>query len=97
MSSPQITNNVAQSRYEAHLDGELAGFAEYRETPADVTFVHTETLSQFEGRGVGGSLAKFGLDDVVARGKRIIAECPFIRSYVDRHPQYHEHHAQRSS
>jgi uncharacterized protein len=28
------------------------------------------------------------LDDVRARGELIVASCPFIRGYIERHPQY---------
>jgi predicted GNAT family acetyltransferase len=91
MTSPEVTNNPAKSRYEARIDGHLAGVAVYREMPNAVIFLHTETEPQFEGHGVGGALAKFGLDDTVARGKRIVASCPFIASYVERHPDYQPH------
>jgi uncharacterized protein len=81
-----VTNSPDQHRYEARIDGELAGFAEYRTTDRLVTFVHTEVLAEFEGRGVGSGLVRAALDDVRTTGGRVRAVCPFVRGYIERHP-----------
>ena len=89
MADVQTTHAPARSRYEAHLDGELAGFAEYRLGDGVVTFTHTEVDDRFEGRGVGSALARFALDDVRADGsRRVVPLCPFIKRWIDRHPEY---------
>lgn len=90
-AGPVVTNNPALSRYEARIDGELAGIAEYDARERSITFVHTETSPEFEGRGVGGALARFGLDDAIASGKTIVALCPFIKGYIAKHPEYQQH------
>jgi uncharacterized protein len=81
-----VTNSPDQHRYEARIDGELAGFAEYRTTDRLVTFVHTEVLAEFEGRGVGSGLVRAALDDVRATGRQVRAVCPFVKGYIERHP-----------
>jgi uncharacterized protein len=84
-----ITRNDEASRYEAHVDGELAGFAEYTLTSTAITFTHTEVDSAYEGQGVGSVLAKGALDDAIERGdRRIKVVCPFIRAWIERHPDY---------
>lgn len=83
-----VVQNADQSRYEIHVDGELAGFARYRRLDAGVDFVHTEIDPKFEGRGLGSQLAKGALDDVRSKGERIIATCSFIAGYIERHPEY---------
>jgi uncharacterized protein len=76
-------------RYEAHIDGELAGFAEYQLTDRLVVFTHTEVDGKFEGKGVGSALARFALDDVRASGTRkVLPLCPFIKSWIGHHPDY---------
>jgi predicted GNAT family acetyltransferase len=75
-------------RYELTVDGEIAGFSVYRLSDGIMTFEHTEVDPAFEGQGLGSRLAKFGLDDVRSRGLRIRIECPFIRTYLRRHPEY---------
>lgn len=86
-----VTNNTDQNRYEAHLEGELAGFAEYRLRDDRIAFTHTEVFSEFEGKGVGGALARGALDDVRAQGGReVVPLCPFIKTWIERHPDYHD-------
>ncbi|TYL45035.1 N-acetyltransferase [Nocardioides sp. BGMRC 2183] len=88
-TSPVVTHVPDSSRYEAHLDGRLAGFAEYQLATDLIVFTHTEVDSEFEGRGVGGALARFALDDVRATGERAVMPlCPFIKAWIERHPDY---------
>jgi predicted GNAT family acetyltransferase len=79
-----------RSRYELSVDGEVRGIAVYRFDGSVLTFDHTEIDESLEGRGLGSRLAAFALDDVRARGLRMRTTCPFIRSYVRRHPEYED-------
>ena len=89
MADVETTHNPDQHRYEAHFDGELAGFAEYQLTDALVIFTHTEVEDAYEGQGIGGALARAALDDVRERGGlRVVPRCPFIKSWMDEHPDY---------
>ena len=88
---PAIVRNEARSRYEARIDGHLAGRLEYVTGDRSITFTHTITEPQFGGRGVGGALAKAGLDDAVGAGLSIVPECTFIAGYIAKHPQYQPH------
>jgi uncharacterized protein len=75
-------------RYEATVEGRLAGFAEYRDRDGVRIFTHTEVFDAFEGQGVGSALASGALDAVDAGDGRIVALCPFIAAYIGRHPEY---------
>jgi predicted GNAT family acetyltransferase len=86
----EIVDNEARGRYEARLDGRLAGVLVYEIPEGWVTFVHTEVEPAFEGRGIGSRLAKAGLDDARARGLPVTPECPFVLSYVRGHPEYRD-------
>lgn len=77
-----------RSRYEVTVDGTLAGFAEYRDQDGARVFTHTEVFDAFEGQGVGSALARGALDDVRASGRRLVALCPFVAGYLERHDQY---------
>jgi predicted GNAT family acetyltransferase len=83
-----VRRNDELHRYEASVDGELAGFAEYRPAHGRLVFTHTEVDDAFEGRGVGGQLAAQALDDVRAQNLHVTAVCPFIKTYIERHPAY---------
>jgi hypothetical protein len=86
-----VTNNEAEKRYEARVDGELAGSAYYDAADDLIVFTHTEVDDAFEGQGVGSALARGALDDVRADGRRqVVARCPFVKGWIDRHPDYQD-------
>jgi uncharacterized protein len=84
---PVITDAPTRDRYEAHLDGELAGVLEYVVKRGRIALVHTEVLPAQEGRGVGSALVRFALDDARRRELRVIAICPYVQAYLTRHPE----------
>ncbi len=91
MTDVATSNNPQKGRYEAHIDGELAGFAQYQLTDRLVVFTHTEVEDRFEGRGVASALARFALDDVRADGSRMVLPlCPFIKGWIEKHPDYQD-------
>ena len=67
------------SRYEAWVDGELVGFAEYHLDGSRLTLTHTEVEREHERRGIGSQLAKDALTDVGARGLELDSALPFHR------------------
>ncbi|MFA1549546.1 GNAT family N-acetyltransferase [Actinomadura chokoriensis] len=86
--STEISDNAAKSRYEIRVDGDLAGFVEYEPGEGALTFVHTEVDSAFEGKGIGSALARGALDDVRGKGFSVVPVCPFIKKWIERHPDY---------
>lgn len=87
-NGPVVTEVEADHRYDVRLDGALAGFAVVHRRGGRAYFVHTEIDPAFEGKGLGSALAKGALDAERARGELIVPLCPFIRTYIDRHPDY---------
>lgn len=91
MVTVESSHNPHESRYEGRVDGELAGFAAYRLEGKQVVFTHAEVEDAYEGQGVGSAIARFALDDVRGRdGLRVVPRCPFIASWIDRHPDYQD-------
>ena len=88
MSEITTTDATDHERYEVHLDGQLAGFLQYRRRPNLIALVHTEVLSAFEGQGLGRELARFALDDARATGTAVLPFCPFVNAYIQRHAEY---------
>ena len=85
-----VTDVPERHRYEAAEDGSLAGFVTYRPGGDVITFLHTEVDPDHEGRGVGGQLARAALDDARARGLRVVPACPFVRAWIEGHPEYRD-------
>jgi len=67
-----------RQRFEARVDGELGGIAQYLRRPGRVIFTHTEVLPASGGRGVGSSLAKGALHYRMADGTGEPAELPTV-------------------
>ncbi|GAB2720693.1 GNAT family N-acetyltransferase [Nocardia thraciensis] len=86
-----VVRNEAQHRYEVWYGDKLAGFAEYRDQGGDTAFIHTEVDSEFGGKGLGSILARQAITDVIARGQVIVPRCAFIKSWLDKHPEYDSH------
>ena len=77
-----IVDNAEESRFEAYENDELAGFLDYRKVGEKTVLVHTESL--VEGRGIGSALAKHALETL----DDVVVVCPFIKKYLERHPEY---------
>jgi predicted GNAT family acetyltransferase len=88
MPSP-VRDNAARSRFEIEADG-VTVFMNYRLTGDVISLDHTETPVAARGRGLASRLTQAVLDDVRARGLKIVPRCPFVRAYVERHPQYRD-------
>ena len=86
--SVTVADNPMASRYEARIDGALVGVCEYELTDDTIVFLHTVVAEEYEGRGVGTALARSVLDDARDRGLHVRALCPFIRGWLERHPEY---------
>lgn len=84
----EVVDVPEQSRYEIRRDGERLGVAAYDRDGDVVTLTHTEVDDGHEGEGVGSSLVRGALDDLRGRGLRVIPQCPFVASWLDRHPDY---------
>ena len=89
MTDVEVRFNAKRHRWEAWVDGELAGKSYMRRADGVAVFWHTEVDDRFEGRGVGGSIARTALDAIAAEGgTRVRPDCPFIRGWIRRHPEY---------
>lgn len=91
--SPNVSTirNDELHRYELHVGGKLAVEIRFLDEPGHVDFIHTDTAEPFQGQGLAKVLAHFALDDVVASGKRIIPNCPFMYRYLRRHDAYNQY------
>lgn len=84
-----VTKNTDEGRFEIRVDGELAGFADYRVGEMGVVVLpHTEVDPAFQGQGLAGQLVGFALDDIRAEGYRVEPACSYVRMWIQRHPEY---------
>ena len=86
-NSVVVNDNEAEERYEAEINGQLA-VIEYERTGDRIIFLHTEVPEALEGHGVAAKMARVALEDARARRLAVIPLCPYVASYIRRHPEY---------
>ncbi|QCR19147.1 GNAT family N-acetyltransferase [Agrococcus sp. SGAir0287] len=84
--SVEILDAPQQGRFELRVDGELVSFVDYADIDGRRVFPHTQTFSEFGGRGYGTRVVRAALDEAVAEGRQIVPSCPFVRAVVEQHP-----------
>ncbi len=82
-----IENNAGANRWEAHIDEDLAT-AEYRRSGNTIVFIHTDVPRVLEGKGVASRLVQTALDDARIQHLAVVPFCPFVASFIRRHPDY---------
>ncbi|MCW2614018.1 MAG: N-acetyltransferase [Frankiales bacterium] len=87
-SALRVVDDPAAGRFEVLVDDEVAGCAEYRLEGEALAFTHTVVEPRFEGQGIGSALARGALDAARERGVAVLPYCPFLRTWVESHPEY---------
>jgi uncharacterized protein len=89
MDELQVTNHADRQRFEVQIGDQLAVLI-YRQQGGAITLIHTEVPEALSGRGVGAALAKAALDYARANRLTVIPRCPFVRRYLQGHPEYQD-------
>lgn len=84
-----IRNNTAEQRWQTEVEGRLS-LIQYQERDGQVEYLHTEVPAELEGRGIASALTRAALDDARERGLRVLPSCPFVASYIRRHPTFQD-------
>ena len=84
-----VIDSPDRHRFELAMDGSTA-FVEYTEADGKLVLTHTEVPEALGGRGVGSKLVRGVLDEVRRSGRKIVAECPFVASFIERHGEYQD-------
>jgi hypothetical protein len=83
-----VRRNEGAGRYEILVDDEVAGKVTYIVHEGRIVLNHTKVRDEYAGQGLAGTLVRSALDDIRARGEKAVALCPYVASWVDRHPDY---------
>lgn len=83
----EVRDNPEQTRYEIRVDGELAGFAQYERTDGRLIVIHTEIDERHQGRGLAGKLVAAVLDVAREAQLQVRPDCPYVRTYLGKHPE----------
>ena len=82
-----VQDNTARSRFELSVDDHVA-FSNYKREDGVLTVLHTEVPKELGGRGIGSALARGVLDLARAQGLKVRPICPFVKAYMEKHPEY---------
>lgn len=88
----EVIDNQDKKRFEIHIDDQIA-FEDYEffttsQGEEGIEYKHTLVPEALGGRGIAGYLVKNILDDAAAKGLRVKPTCPYVKSYIDKHPEY---------
>jgi uncharacterized protein len=83
-----IRDNTVEDRFELFVNGMPAGVLAYRMRGEKYALLHTEIDPEFEGRGMGSRLIAGTLDQIRTAGHSMLPICPFVLSFLQRHPEY---------
>jgi predicted GNAT family acetyltransferase len=86
----EIRNNESTSQYETTIDGATAFVAYDREGDDRIVFTHTVVPESLSGRGLASELVTYALDDARAQNLKVVPQCPYVASFIKRHPEYEE-------
>lgn len=88
MTESTVTHASERKRYEISVDDRRAGVSAYVDTDTQRVSYHTEIGDEFTGQGLANKLTAAALADTRAAGKRIVAICPLVAAYVDKHDDF---------
>ncbi|MEO6713230.1 MAG: GNAT family N-acetyltransferase [Mycobacteriales bacterium] len=86
--SSEVVDVPEEDHYAIRVNGEQVGLAAYTLSASTITFTHTETDPEMQGQGIAGDLVHHALDDVRRRGLDVVAQCSFVREWIDEHEEY---------
>ena len=84
-----VRDNRAEAEFELSVDGHRA-LAAYQMEGDTIVFTHTVVPPAIAGHGVASKLIRAALDSARDRGLSVVAQCEFVRAYIDKHPEYRD-------
>ncbi|HVW83660.1 MAG TPA: GNAT family N-acetyltransferase [Bryobacteraceae bacterium] len=87
MADQQVRHNEAAHRFEAGAPPHLARL-DYRLKGESVDMIHTEVPDEYQGQGLAGELASAALTWARESGRKVVASCPYVKSYIKKHPEF---------
>jgi len=73
-------------RYVLRIDGDVVASVDYAQGAGTVSLVRTFTRPTHRGQGLAAQIVEFAVDDIAARGDRIVPMCWYVEQWFDEHP-----------
>lgn len=82
----KIENNAVASRFEVAVEGGIA-VLDYCIEGDTVFLLYVEVPAAEQGRGIAGMLSRAALEFARDNLLKVVPRCPFIATYMRRHPE----------
>lgn len=86
MTNPRIEHDADGERFVAEVEGGTAELS-YLAREGALDLIHTYVPDEARNEGVGSALAEFAVAHARQNGLRIIPSCPFVRAWLNDHPE----------
>lgn len=83
-----IDHQKDQKRFVTDTEHGEAVLGYQMEAEGVVNLSHTRVPKESEGQGIGSALAQAALEWAKAEELEVVPGCPFVRAYIDDHPEY---------
>ena len=84
----EIIRRPDRQRFKLLVDGVPAGHVSWFMKGGVTVLDHTIVKPEFGGQGLGSVLARGVLDQMRERGAPYAIDCPFLRTWITKHPAY---------
>ncbi len=84
----QVVDATEEHRFELRAEHGEVAVLKYNRSPGMLHLLDTRVPPPLEGRGYGSTLVRAALQQATREGVGVGAVCPFVRAYIQRHPEY---------
>lgn len=84
-----IEHNENRQRFETTIEDRVS-IIDYELDGKHLSLTHVVVPKLLEGRGIAGELTQTALDWARAEGYRVIPVCPYVQTWLNRHPEYQD-------
>jgi predicted GNAT family acetyltransferase len=86
---PSVIHNTSQQHFELRVHDQLA-YLSYTQDGGRVVLDHTYVPDTLRGQGLAGVLAQAALEEARGRGWKVVPQCSFVATYIQRHPEFED-------
>jgi predicted GNAT family acetyltransferase len=86
-SSHEVINNKDDRRFEISVDGYIS-IIPYILHNNEIALFRTQVAEELRGKGLAVKLVEHALNFAKENDLKILPYCPFIRKYINEHPEW---------
>ena len=86
MDSNPVRHNLAGGQFEIVVEDQTA-VLQYRRSGESIQLLHTEVPEPLRGRGLANQLVRAALDYAHFNQLKVVPVCPFVKVYLEKHPE----------